>query len=339
MTGIGAEGNTGTMAGRKAVVFGGAGFIGCHLLSRLVQDGRYSALYSIDIAEPRFADPAIHYVKFDIRDPLPPQLCGEGPFDIFNFAAAHTTPGHEDWEYYWTNVNGATNVCRFASDVGAERMLFTSTMMVYGPTEAPKDENAVLEPVNAYGRSKILAEGIHRLWQSERPDTRRLTIVRPGVIYGLAERGNFTRLSRALRERRFVYPGRIDTIKACGYVDDLVSSMIQMEARNEGFFLYNFCHPQRYTSKDICAAFAKVAGYPEPRFVVPFWLLGAVAFGFEVLSALGFKTDINRARVRKLYQSTNMVPTHLQEAGFEYCFDLPAGLSAWKASSRNADFD
>jgi hypothetical protein len=73
--------------------------------------------------------------------------------------------------------------------------------------------------------------------------------------------------------------------------------------------------------------------------VVPFWLLGALAFGFEVLSALGFKTDINRARVRKLYQSTNMVPTHLQEAGFEYCFDLPAGLSAWKASSRNADFD
>ena len=36
-------------------------------------------------------------------------------------------------------------------------------MMVYGPTEAPKDEDSLLEPVNAYGRSKILAEGIHRL--------------------------------------------------------------------------------------------------------------------------------------------------------------------------------
>ena len=159
------------------------------------------------------------------------------------FAAVHTTPGHEDWEYYWTNVHGATNVCRFASDVGADHILFTSTMMVYGPTEAPKDEDAALEPVNAYGRSKILAEGIHRLWQSERPETRRLTVVRPGVIYGLAERGNFTRLSQALKARRFVYPGRTDTIKACGYVDDLVSSMLMMEERNEGVFLYNFCHP------------------------------------------------------------------------------------------------
>jgi len=67
------------------------------------------------------------------------------------------------WEYYWTNVHGATNVCKFASDVGADYLLFTSTMMVYGPTEAPKDEDSLVEPVNAYGRSKILAEGIHRL--------------------------------------------------------------------------------------------------------------------------------------------------------------------------------
>jgi len=58
------------------------------------------------------------------------------------------------WEYYWTNVRGATNVCKFASDVGANYLLFTSTMMVYGPTEAPKDEDSLLEPVNAYGRRK-----------------------------------------------------------------------------------------------------------------------------------------------------------------------------------------
>jgi GlcNAc-P-P-Und epimerase len=324
---------------RKAIVFGGAGFIGCHLLNRLLGAERHVELYSVDITEPRFSDPRIHYLSFDIRNPIPTQLCGEGPFDIFNLAAVHTTPGHEDWEYYWTNVHGATNVCKFASDVGADHLLFTSTMMVYGPTEAPKDEDAVLEPVNAYGRSKILAEGIHRLWQSENPDTRRLTIVRPGVIYGLAERGNFTRLSQALRKRRFVYPGRNDTIKACGYIDDLVSSMLDLEDRNEGVFLYNFCHPQRYTSKDICAAFSTVAGYPEPRIVMPFWLLELLAFGFEVLSALGLKTDINRARVRKLYQSTNMIPGRLQEGNFSYRYDIVGGLAAWKAASRITDFD
>lgn len=324
---------------RSAVVFGGAGFIGCHLLRRLAQTRQYSRLYSVDIAKPRFIDPDIEYINCDIRTPIPPTLCGDGPFDIFNFAAVHTTPGHEDWEYYWTNVHGATNVCKFANDVGAEFMLFTSTMMAYGPTEAPKDEDAALEPVNAYGRSKILAEGIHRLWQSEGPEERRLTIVRPGVIYGLAERGNFTRLSRALKQRRFVYPGRRDTIKACGYVEDLVSSMIQMRDRNDGYFLYNFCHPQRYTSKDICTAFSEVGGYLPPRMLLPIWCLNIIAMGFEVLSLLGFKTDINRARVAKLYQSTNMVPRRLPEIGFNYQYDLPSGLAAWKKSSRITDFD
>ena len=325
--------------GRNAVVFGGAGFIGCHLLRRLAQSGQYTRLSSVDIAEPRFTVSGVRYINFDVRNPIPGPLCGDGPLEIYNLAAVHTTPGHEDWEYYWTNVHGATNVCRFASEVAADYVLFTSTMMVYGPTEAPKDEHAALEPVNAYGRSKILAEQIHRLWQSERPDKRRLTIVRPGVIYGLAEQGNFTRLSHALRQRRFMYPGRVDTIKACGYIDDLVSSMIQMRDCNERTFLYNFCHPQRYTTKEICATFSKVAGYPQPRIVVPFWLLGLVALGFELLSIFGLKTDINRARVRKLYQSTNMVPKRLPETGFQYRYDLYAGLTEWKHASRLKDFD
>jgi GlcNAc-P-P-Und epimerase len=327
------------MANENAIVFGGAGFIGCHFLKRLARLNHYDRLYSVDIAAPRFTTDGVQYVNFDIRERIPPQLFGDGRFDIFNFAAVHTTPGHEDWEYYWTNVTGATNICRFASDIDSTQMLFTSTMMVYGPTEAPKDEDALLEPVNAYGRSKILAEGIHRLWQLERPEKRRLTIVRPGVIYGLAERGNFTRLARALRQRRFVYPGRVDTIKACGYIDDLVSSMVEMQKRNEGIVLYNFCHPQRYTSKEICAAFCKVAGYPEPRIIVPFWLLGLVAAAFEGLARLGFKTEINRARVRKLYQSTNMIPRRLPDMGFRYQYDLIAGLTHWKQSSRVTDFD
>jgi hypothetical protein len=115
--------------------------------------------------------------------------------------------------------------------------------------------------------------------------------------------------------------------------------MIQMQERNEGVFLYNFCHPDRYTSAEICAAFSTVAGYPAPRLVAPFWLLAVIAFGFEVLSVLGIKTDINRARVRKLYQSTNMVPRRLQEVGFSHRYHLAAGLSAWKASSQVGDFD
>src|SRR3954447_27011648 len=117
------------MSGKKAIVFGGAGFIGSHLLRRLYRAQRYDGLVSVDIAEPRLSIDGVRYEKFDISHPIPAGLWGEGPFDIYNLAAVHTTPGHEDWEYYWTNVNGATHICRFATEIGAERILFTSTMM------------------------------------------------------------------------------------------------------------------------------------------------------------------------------------------------------------------
>jgi len=65
------------MPNRDAVVFGGAGFIGCHFLRRLAASGRYAQLYSVDIVEPRFTDPGIRYLNFDVRNPIPSQLCGE----------------------------------------------------------------------------------------------------------------------------------------------------------------------------------------------------------------------------------------------------------------------
>lgn len=327
----------------KVIVFGGAGFIGSHLLRRLatgpeVREG-VRTLYSVDIASPRFRVDGVTYLHGDVRDPLPPDLCGGGPALIFNLAAVHTTPGHEDWEYYWTNVNGAVNVNRFASNTGSGRIVFTSSIAVYGPSEAPKDEDAALEPESPYGRSKLLAERAHLSWRSERPEERRLTIVRPAVIFGLSERGNFTRLARLLHRGRFVYPGRTDTIKSCGYVEDLVSSMLFMTEDNRGASIYNFCYPERYTSEHICHAFCETAGYRAPRFVAPLPAMMAAGLGFEMLAQVGVKTSINRARITKLYRSTNIMPKRLGEAGFTFAYGLREALSDWRQASRVNDFD
>jgi len=323
---------------QRAVVFGGAGFIGSHLLRRLRDDNPDAALFCADIAEPRFRVEGVTYLRQDVREPIPANLCGEGEITIFNFAAIHTTPGHEEWEYYGANVPGATNVSRYATATGSKRIIFTSSISVYGASETPRDENSRPEPDSAYGRSKLMAENIHRLWQEEDPEKRDLTVVRPAVIYGFTENGNFTRLARLLAKSRFVYPGRKDTIKSCGYVKDLVGSMLYMAGRARGVETYNFCYPERYTSEDICAAFCEVASYPEPKRVVPIELMLLGGFGFEVLNKAGLKTTVNRARVRKLFHSTNILPARLQQVGFKYAYDLRTSLSDWRQSSPNQDF-
>jgi nucleoside-diphosphate-sugar epimerase len=324
--------------GKTAIVFGGAGFIGTHLLQDLSDSGSYTRLVSCDIAAPRWQVEGVEYRTLDIRKPIDLDL-PETIDEIYNLAAVHTTPGHEDWEYYWTNVLGATHVCDFARSRNVPNIVFTSSIAVYGPTEEPLHEGSDLRPESAYGKSKFCAEQIHHQWQNEAPNDRKLVVVRPAVIFGREERGNFTRMARMLAKNRFVFPGRTDTIKSCGYVKDLVASFafaLQQSAMNMTF---NFAFKERYTARDIADAFSEVGGYKRAKHVLPLAPILFVGWGFEVLNALGLKTSINRARVMKLNRSTNIVPQALSDLGFSYGFDLKGALKDWKDDSRQHDFD
>jgi len=322
---------------KRAIVFGGAGFIGSHLLQYLSSLGEYDLLVSADQAQPRFEVTGVDYQPLDVCEPIPPSIC-PGCTEIYNLAAVHTTPGHEDWEYYWTNTLGAINVCDYARDQNVQRIVFTSSIAVYAPTEEPLDEDSPQHPVSAYGRSKFCAERIHKTWVHEKPGERKLVIVRPGVVYGYQEKGNFTRLAKLLPKRAFYYPGRKDTIKSCAYVVDLVKSFRFMLDHPDYEITYNFCHPERYTSEDICNAFHRVAGFPRATRVIPLRLMLCAAWGFEVLNKFGLKSSINRARIYKLYKSTNIVPKQLQEKNYKLDYTLDTSLKHWQSMSSDGDF-
>jgi len=322
----------------QAIVFGGAGFIGTHLLNQLAGAKRYQRVVSVDIGEPRARIEGVEYLYHDVRNPIDLKLGGGSPADIFNLAAIHVTPGHPEGDYYYTNVLGAVNVCRFAKETGSQNIVFTSSISIYGPSEKALDEDASPAPVSAYGRSKLSAEAIHQMWQSEAA-SRRLTIVRPAVIYGLYEQGNFTRLSRLLARRAFVYPGRTDTIKSCGYVKDLIASMLFMASRNPGVSIYNFCYQDRATISEICTAFSEAAGYRIPRLTIPIWFMNLAVLPFELLQRVGIRTGINRERIKKLWFSTNILPKRLLASGFHFEYSLLSSLQDWKRGSSVKDFD
>lgn len=308
----------------KIVVFGGSGFIGTHLTRRLVAEG--VEVVSVDLLPPRETLPGVDYRLGDVRDLSRFQV--EGPIGrIYNFAAVHTTPGHEPWEYYQTNVSGAIEVARFAERLGIREIVFTSSISVYGPSEDMKTEASAPAPTSDYGRSKWMAEEIHRDW-ADRASDRRLVVVRPAVVFGGGERGNFTRMARLLEKGFFVFPGRRDTIKACIYVEDLLDAIEFARRRPEGRVLFNGAFPQRYTIEQIVEAF-RTAHFPKaktidlPRSVVSFMagLLGALNAG-----RFGFHPD----RVTKLVKSTDIYPAWLVEHGWTFDDALPKALERWR---------
>ena len=308
------------------LITGGSGFVGTRLIARLVAQGE--RVIAIDLVKPRVTHVGVDYVIGDVGEELDLGLADDVTA-IYNFAAVHRTPGHPPEEYYRTNVLGALNVTRLAEDAGVERILFTSSISVYGPSETLITEADPLAPVSDYGRSKRMAEVIHRQWRSRGAD-RRLVVVRPGVVFGPGERGNYTFLANALRRRMFFYPGRKDAIKGGGYVDELLDTFAFAMSFDKPELLYNFAFPTPSSTLDIVEAFNAVAGFPMPLGVVPLPFLLAAAFAFESLAVVGIKTPVHRDRVRKLVNSTAVSPRWLLDNGYTFNRDLRTSLSEWR---------
>jgi nucleoside-diphosphate-sugar epimerase len=324
----------------NALVIGGSGFIGMHLLRLLAKDGRYAKIVSVDIAPPAEKLPEVDYRTCDARHELPLELAGPDTV-IFNLPALRTFPGHPDADYFETNVGTTERTIELAEATGARTIVFTSTMSVYPTGESPKTETSSVESFNAYGESKVRGEALHREWLNRDP-TRRLVICRPAVIFGYRDNGNFTRLATALRRRYFVFVGRKDTIKSNGYVGDLADSFLfaldKLEATGANYALYNFAYPERTTIERIVLAFCEVGGYHKPRLVLPPWLLNLAARGFEALNAIGLRNPIHRKRIEKLYESTNIVPQWLEDNGFVFRTELNTALAEWAEESPGRRF-
>jgi GlcNAc-P-P-Und epimerase len=315
---------------RHAVVFGGSGFIGGHLVSNLTGAG--ASVIVADLQSPARLPDGARFVEADVREPITIEPDAPDPL-VFNLAAVHRTPGHPDHEYFETNVAGARNVTEFCIHHGVSSLFFTSSISVYGPTEQPVGETSPLRPISAYGRSKLEAEQIHRQWV-DAGDGRRLVVVRPAAVFGPGENGNFTRLAKALRKGFFFYPGRKDTLKACGYVDDLIGSLYFMWSAADPVLTYNYGYAEPPTLETICRAFHDVGGLPPPRGVIPAGPMLAVA---RLLSAAGMKT-FDPDRVRKLVASTNIQAEELSERGFAYETDLNSAIARWHAADPPGQF-
>jgi GlcNAc-P-P-Und epimerase len=310
-----------------ALIFGGSGFVGRHLYSSLKADGR--AVRILDIERPSFRHDPDEYAYVDVRRPIDEAVqVDRGASTIYNLAAIHRTPGHPADEYYTTNVLGALNVTEFATRVRSRALVFTSSISVYGPGEDEKTERSAPAPTSSYGKSKLMAEEIHRRWSATSPGSK-LVIVRPAVLFGPHENGNFTRLYRALKTGLFLFPGRTDTIKSCGYVMDLLDTFEYALALPDLEVLYNFCYPQRLTIKNICDTFAEALETPQPMGSIPYSWLRAGAYLGHAIAAAGVRTPVHPERIDKLYRSTNILPAYLMSSGYKYRTDLRAALLEW----------
>lgn len=319
-------------------IIGGSGFVGSRLTTRLLACG-----HTVKIADkrPSQVHPSIH-VHCDIRDvsALERELAGSDL--VINLAAEHRDDVSPKSLYDQVNVTGSRNLCHVCSKLGITRIVFTSSVAVYGFAPAGTDESGEINYFNDYGRTKWLAEEEYRQWLKA-DSQNRVVIIRPTVIFGEGNRGNVYNLLRQIAGGRFPMVGRGTNRKSMNYVEN-VAAFIQHcveqelpayeESNSVGSppqqeYLYNYCDQPAYDMNGLVLEVYRALGRPKTRLF--HWPYPVAYFGglcFDLLALLlRRRLPVSSIRVKKFCQNTYFTSSRVAATGFVPPVSLPEGLS------------
>src|SRR5690606_41923624 len=216
-------------------IIGGSGFIGSRLSKRFK-----SRDYGFQIIDKRigttFPDETI---IADVRDfqKLAEAVKGE---IIINLAAEHRDDVSPKSLYDEVNIEGAKRICEVAEEKNINKIIFTSSVAVYGFAPVGTDESGAINYFNDYGRTKYEAEQVYKAWQEKEPNNRSLVIVRPTVVFGEQNRGNVYNLLKFIASGKFVMVGNGRNVKSMAYVENIAAFLEYSLGFGPGVHLYNY---------------------------------------------------------------------------------------------------
>ena len=307
----------------RCAVIGGSGFIGTRLCRRLRRAGRDFVI--VDKKE-SLAFPK-NRIDADVRD-LPSLIRAlEGCEVIYNLAAEHRDDVSPISLYYDVNVGGARHICQAAETLGVSKLLFTSSAAVYGFTERETDEEGSHAPFNDYGKSKIQAEEVYRIWKAGSED-RTLVILRPTVVFGEGNRGNVYHLIKQIGSGRFTMVGSGKNTKSMAYVENVAAFLEFAAGFNPGEHLFNYVDKPDLDMNALVSLVTGTLGDERKlRFRLPYWLGYSGGLFFDLVSAVtGKRYPISAIRVKKFCADTLFSSKRIQTTGFQPPVGLEEGL-------------
>ena len=154
----------------RAIVTGGAGFIGSNLVDNLINDGHDVIIIdNLSTGKKDNINPKAQFHNIDISDMDVRGKCSmfDGVDVVFHTAAsARVQPSIDNpIEFNKVNVNGTLNILKACVDYGVNRFVYSSSSSVYGNVEQlPTSENHKLNPMSPYALQKLIGEQYCKLF-------------------------------------------------------------------------------------------------------------------------------------------------------------------------------
>lgn len=251
----------------------------------------------------------------------------QGSDVVINLSAEHRDDVTPKTLYDEVNVLGAEHICRTCSQLGIQKIIFTSSVAVYGFAPPGTDENGTIAYFNDYGRTKWLAEEKYREWVSQNSKNS-LTIIRPTVVFGEKNRGNVYNLLRQIAGGKFPMVGKGTNKKSMNYVENVVSFIEFCLNNGSGEHLFNYCDQPAYDMNSLVFDVYKALGKPKTKiFHWPYCLGYFGGLCFDLLAKiLHRKLPISSIRVKKFCQNTYFTSCRVPQTGFIAPVSLEEGI-------------
>ncbi|MDR1743466.1 MAG: NAD-dependent epimerase/dehydratase family protein [Dysgonamonadaceae bacterium] len=309
----------------RIAVIGGSGFVGTKLIATLLNASPEYDILNIDKQNSaRYAEITRIANVLD-ADSIAAQL--KGTDVIVLLAAEHKDNVTPASLYYDVNVQGMKNTLAAMEKNNIKRIIFTSTVAVYGLNKENPSETQPADPFNDYGRSKWQAEQVLQEWYKAHPD-RNVNILRPTVIFGEGNRGNVYNLLHQIASGKFMMIGKGDNKKSMSYVGNVVAFIdFLIQHKTEGYNVYNYVDKPDFTTNDLVYHTGDVLGKHIPTLHIPYCLGMLGGYGFDVLGKIiGRKLTISSVRVKKFCAVTQFDSSKAMNSGFVPPFSIEEGL-------------
>ena len=307
----------------RITLIGASGFVGTRLIDLLKADHQ---IKNIDIQSSHFFQE--YTVTGDVRDFNSINSLMTETDLVVLLAAQHRDDVTPTSLYYDTNVEGMKNVLKAMECNGIKRMVFFSSVAIYGLNKDNPDENTPADPFNHYGKSKWQAEQVLQEWYKTHNDWN-IDIIRPTVIFGERNRGNVYNLLHQLSTGRFFKIGNGRNVKSMAYVGNVVAFVKYMiENVTEGYNIFNYIDKPDFNMNQLTELVCSKLGKKIPAISFPYWIGMAGGYFFDFISFISRKKlEISSVRVKKYCSTTQYDSTKARNTGFVAPYTLSEGLT------------